>query len=83
MSDHLHENTHSTGNVKFLRLLSQGNIEHLEGFQLSLIGNYGIALDFQNLGKYFPQSLNFFACGVYQFTVVFGHILSWATDKWY
>ena len=36
----------STVNVKFLRLLSQGNIERLGGFQLSLLGNNGIALDF-------------------------------------
>ena len=41
----------STDDVKFLRLLSQGNIEHLEDFQLSLLGNNGIALDFLEFGQ--------------------------------
>jgi len=41
----------STDDVKFLRLLSQGNIEHLEDFQLSLLGNNGIALDFSEFGQ--------------------------------
>ena len=39
------------GNVKFLRLLSQGNIERLGRFQLSLLGNNGLALDFSDFGQ--------------------------------
>ena len=47
----------STDSVKFMRLLSQGNLEHLEGFQLSLLGNNGIALDFSEFEQVLPQSL--------------------------